>query len=336
MIHADHFIVPEISPSQEFSLGKHVKFVEQFVEAAEMGIKTRPVILGPVSFLLLSKPTKDNPDFHPITLLEKLLPVYASLLRRLSDAGAEWVQFDEPCLALDQPPAMRGSFQTAYSSLGMVSPKLKLLIATYFDSVEPNLDFLNGLPIAALHVDVVRAPQQLEAVMEHLGSDRILSIGIVDGRNVWKSDLAASLELARRAVDRLGADRLWIAPSCSLLHSPHSLATEKHMTPEILNWLAFSVQKLDEVATIAHVLNGVSTSAVAKKLADNASAIQARRTSPLIHNAKIQERINSLQPAMFRRVSPYSVRQPVQAAKYASSGFLHRISSGVYLFSLVD
>lgn len=204
------------------------------MEAKALDIKTRPVVLGPLSFLLLGKVTKDAPEgFKPLDLLEKLLPVYEQLLARLEKEGAEWVQLDEPVLVLDQPAALKDAYKKAYETLTKAAPGLKLLVSTYFGRLGDNLDILVNLPVAAVHLDLVRAPEELERVLAKLPATVSLSLGVINGRNIWKGDLSKAVATVKQAVEKLGKDRVLVAPSCSLLHTPHSLEAEKKMNPEI-------------------------------------------------------------------------------------------------------
>src|SRR5213593_3193453 len=235
-----HYLVPEFEPGQAFRLSSS-KPVDEFQEAKALGIHTKPVLIGPVTFLLLGKARTAR--FDRLTLLDALLPVYAEVLSRLAAAGATWVQLDEPCLALDRTPAERAAFVRAYRFLAERVPKLKILVATYFAGLDDNLSTAVELPVAGLHVDVVRAPQQLDPLLKAWPKGRVLSLGVIDGRNIWRADLASALGLLERARERIGADDLWVAPSCSLLHVPVDLDLERRLDPELKSWLAFAKQK---------------------------------------------------------------------------------------------
>ena len=222
-----HYLVPELGPDTEFTL-RSTKPVDEFGEALALGILTRPVLLGPVTYLLLSKSTV--PGFSPLELLPALLPVYARVLDDLAAAGARWIQLDEPVLGTDLDDGVRTAVDFAYAEL--TRRTVKILLATYFSGLGPNLELATGLPVAGLHVDLVRHPGQLEVLLDHLDADTVLSAGVVDGRNVWRNDLRATLGLLEAAQDRLG-DRLWVGPSCSLQHVPHDLAAETTLPADL-------------------------------------------------------------------------------------------------------
>jgi 5-methyltetrahydropteroyltriglutamate--homocysteine methyltransferase len=214
-----HYIVPEIGKNLVFRFAS-TKVIDEFVEAKEAGIHTRPVLLGPVSYLLLSKAS--SPDFAPLDALPGLVSVYAEILQRLAAAGANWVQMDEPCLVLDLNETARNAYANAYSQLSQVAD-IRLIVATYFGSLGENLSLAAHLPVAGLHIDLVRAPQQLENILTVLPAEKILSVGVINGRNVWRCDLDAAFAQIQRAVSVLGTERIQIAPSCSLMFSPHDL-----------------------------------------------------------------------------------------------------------------
>ena len=301
-----HYIVPEFTNGQTFRLSS-LKPVEAFLEAKAQGIHTRPVLLGPVSWLSLGK-AKDA-GLDPLAFLPAILPIYAEILTRLAAAGADWVQIDEPVLVTDLTPAQARAFRSAYDALAAAGPQL--MLASYFGALDDNLDLALSLPVAGLHLDLVRAPEQVGALLTK-GSSKVLSLGLVDGRNVWRADLARALELAQTAVQTFGADRIQIAPSCSLLHVPVDLAAETELDAELTSWLAFAVQKLAEVATLTATLNGVDTRA---DLAANAAALAARRASPRIHNPQVKARSAAVTPADLRRASGFAARRQAQAAR---------------------
>ncbi len=303
-----HYIVPELHAQQRFELASS-KAVDEFREAKAQGLHTRPVLIGPLTWLALGK--SKEPGFEPLTLLPRLLPVYAELLERLAAAGADWVQIDEPVLALDLTAAQRDAYTRAYAALADAGPKL--MLATYFEGLRDNTELAASLPVAGLHVDLVRAPDQLEPVQAALRPDSVLSLGVVDGRNVWRTDLDAALAPVERAVARLGAERIEVAPSCSLLHSPVDLDLETDLDPELKSWMAFAKQKLGEVATLAQAA-GEGREAVAEALAASRDAVASRRRSPRIHNAAVAERLAAVGPADARRASPYDERRAAQRA----------------------
>jgi len=303
-----HYIVPEFAPGQQFRLASNQP-IDAFLEGRTLNIHTRPVLLGPVSFLLLGKPTV--PDFAPLTLLDNLLPVYAEVLRRLAAAGADWVQIDEPCLVLDLEPEAGQAFMTAYEQLADAAPDLRILLATYFGALRDNLPTALQLPVAALHLDLVRAPEQLPEVLENLPQYMSLSSGVVDGRNIWKTDLRRALELIQPAVETLGTERVLIGPSCSLLHVPYDLGLESRMEAEIRDWLAFAKQKLREIVILTRAINE-GTHAVADELAANQAAMERRRASSRIHNPEVAARTAAIDVTMRNRLHSFSRRQSIQ------------------------
>jgi 5-methyltetrahydropteroyltriglutamate--homocysteine methyltransferase len=306
-----HYIVPEFAAGQAFALAS-TKPIDEFNEAKALGIRTRPVLVGPVSFLLLGK-TRD-PGLRPVRLLESLLPVYEEVLRRLAAAGAEWVQIDEPCLVLDLDDESRRAFATAYARLRRAAGGLKLLVATYFGALGDNLATAAALPVDALHVDLVRAPEQLDAVLTALPASMSLSAGVVDGRNVWLNDLERSLGILERAAAALGPDRVIVAPSCSLLHAPIDVRLEKAIDREVLDWLAFAAQKLNELSVLARGL-GRGRAAVAAELAACRKRVEARRTSRRVHRPAVAARLAALRPQDAQRRSPYAQRRLIQREK---------------------
>ncbi|KAK3835477.1 MAG: 5-methyltetrahydropteroyltriglutamate-homocysteine S-methyltransferase [Linnemannia gamsii] len=309
-----HYIVPEFETNQTFHLGAHVKTVQEFNEAKALGIQTRPVVLGPLSFLLLGKAAKNSAGLDLLTLLPKLLPVYEELFAQLAAAGADWIQVDEPCLALDVSAAVIAHYHAVYTRLTAAAPKLKFLIATYFGRIGNNVSFIKDSGVAGLHIDLVRAPEQLEHIIANIGQTQVLSLGLVDGRNIWKTNLAAALKLAEAAVAALGSDRVFVAPSCSLLHAPVTLRFEKRLADkhrELFDWLAYSEEKCKEVHVIAHALNHGANS-VKADLDDNARSIEARRVSPHTTNAAVRQRLEAIVPDQLRRRNVFPTRQAEQ------------------------
>ncbi|MCX4150975.1 MULTISPECIES: 5-methyltetrahydropteroyltriglutamate--homocysteine S-methyltransferase [Paraburkholderia] len=301
-----HYIVPEFSAATEFSLDAS-RLVDQLAQARALGVKAKPVIIGPVTYLWLGK-AKDDSD--KLALLPRLLPVYAALLEQLAAQGVEWVQIDEPALVTELEPAWQHAFVTAYDALK--TTRVKLLLATYFGELRDNLAFACGLPVQGLHVDAVNGRGEVEQVVARMPADKILSLGVINGRNIWKTDLSAVLEWLTPIHQTLQA-RLWIAPSCSLLHVPVDLNSEQKLDHEIRSWLAFALQKLDELKVIAKALNDGRES-VQAALAENQAAIQSRRTSPRVHNPAVKAAIAKIDAALGRRASAYPQRAARQAA----------------------
>ncbi|RDL38008.1 putative 5-methyltetrahydropteroyltriglutamate--homocysteine methyltransferase [Venustampulla echinocandica] len=301
-----HYVKPTLQDGQTFKLNPNSKAVNEFVEAKEAGIVTRPVLVGPVSFLALGKPDRDQ-TVDPIDLLEKLLPVYEELLIKLKEAGAETVQIDEPTLVFDLSPKVKAAFKPTYEKLASLGDKIpKIVLATYFGDIVHNLDAL-PTDIYAVHVDLVRAPEQLEDVIGALGPKTILSAGVVDGRNIWKTNLKRAIETVETAVQKLGKDRVIVATSSSLLHTPHTLASEKKLDAEIADWFSFAVEKASEVAVISKAVTE-GPAAVRAELEANAKSIQARASSKRTNDPKVKERQASITPDFYNRKSEFPVR----------------------------
>ncbi|MDR3532981.1 MAG: 5-methyltetrahydropteroyltriglutamate--homocysteine S-methyltransferase, partial [Rhodopila sp.] len=304
-----HYLVPRLSAGQRFTLTSN-RPLAQFREAMALNMRTRPVLLGPVSFLLLSK-TTDGSD--PLDLLEALLPVYAQILSELAEGGAAWVQMDEPVLALDLTDKAKQAFGRAYRTLA-ATPKPDILLASYFGPLGDNLATAADLPVAGLHVDLVRGAAELDAVLEAVPAERWLSLGVVDGRNVWRTDLRAALGTLRRVASVRGTRRLMVAPSCSLLHVPVDVVQETGLDPEVKGWLAFATQKLEEVALLARGLDQ-GEAAIAAQLAASDAAVRSRQASPRVHRPEVSDRLAGVTPAMQQRASAYARRREAQQAK---------------------
>ncbi len=315
-----HYIVPEFQGDTHFTLSSSKPF-DEFAQALALGIKTKPVLTGPVTYLTLGKVT-DATDganaFNRFDLLERLLPVYVQTLKKLADLGAEWVQLDEPVCALDLSPAQRTALTTTYATLAAAEPRLKLIVASYFGGLRDNLLLFLGLPVAALHLDVTRSGREVDTVLREFPARKILSLGVVDGRNIWRHDYAATLPVLEKAVSLLGADRVWIAPSCSLLHSPVTLRFETKLDPEIRNWLAFAEEKLAEVVALRDLVTGRAGTEV---LALNQVAIASRRTSRRIHRPEVKARVAAVRPADLDRISVFPARQQRQHARLGLPAF---------------
>ena len=297
-----HFIVPEIEPETRLQLG-HIKPLQDYLEAKAQGFETRPVILGPVTWLSLAKEYGSD----PFDLLEEVLALYATVLARLEEAGAEWVQIDEPILVTDLTDRQRRALTRAYAKLGRAGPKI--MLATYFGGLENNLSLAASLPVAGQHIDLARAPEQLDAVVKAVPQNRLLSLGVVDGRNIWRADLAALLD----RLEPLAAQRdLVLAPSCSLLHVPVDLQLESKLDDELKQWLAFAVQKIEELDLLRRALaNGRKS--VAAELAASARATEARKTAARIHDRTVSERIAALTPDMRERRAGHTERAKTQS-----------------------
>ena len=304
-----HYLVPEFSLDQRFELSWNELF-DEVAEALALGHKVKPVIIGPLTYLWLGK-AKGN-EFDKLDLLENLLPVYADILSRLAEQGVEWVQIDEPILSLDLPQDWKNAFERAYHIL-QYSP-LKKLVATYFSGLEDNLGLAVSLPVEGLHVDLVRAPDQLHAILDRLPTYKVLSLGLVNGRNVWRCDLENALAQLQLAEERFG-DNLWVAGSCSLLHSPVDLDRETKLDPELKSWLAFAKQKCSEIAVLRDALNIPQDARVQQALAQSRAVQTSRASSPRIHKPAVQARIAAITEADSQRQSPFATRIELQRAR---------------------
>ena len=312
-----HYMVPQFSSDQQFTLSSS-KPVDEFLEAKALGIHTRPVILGPVTLLKLGKSQEEG--FNPLALLPRLLPVYEELLRRLRQAGADWVQVDEPVLALDLIPNEREALRFACDRLVKAAPDLKIMLATYFGALGDNLDTALSLPVAGLHVDLVRAPEQLEAVGRLARKDLVLSLGLIDGRNVWRADLAAILDRIKPVVAGWPLERIEVAPSCSLLHVPIDLDLETALDVDVKSWLAFAAQKQDELATLARAL-AEGRSAVLARLKAASEAAAARVASLKVHDPLVEGRVAGINEAMKTRASDFAARSRIQHERLGLPAF---------------
>ena len=309
-----HYVKPTFQDGQEFTLAENPKPVAEFLEAKEAGIVTRPVLIGPVTFLALGKADRDQ-TVVPISLLSKLLPVYEQLLAKLKEAGAESVQIDEPFLVFDLAPKVKNAFKPAYDKLSSLSNIPEITIATYFGDIVHNADVLDSFKnLNALHVDAVRNPEQVEKVIEALGPQQKLSIGVVDGRNIWKNNFKQAIEKVETAIQKLGKDRVIVASSSSLLHTPHTLASEKKLDEEVRDWFSFAVEKTAELAIIAKAVTAGPASVQAEVEA-NAKSMQARATSKRTNDPQVKERQAKVTEEMHNRKSPFPSRISQQQQK---------------------
>lgn len=308
-----HFIVPEFTAATEFRLDAS-RLLAQLAEARAQGVKAKPVIIGPVTYLALGK-AKDDSD--KLALLARLLPVYAELLSTLAAQGVEWVQIDEPVLVTELTPAWQQALRQSCATLSKGAAKL--LLATYFGQLQENLPLACSLPVQGLHLDAINAQGEVDALIAQLPSSRVLSLGVINGRNIWKSDLNAVLNWLEPVAKQLG-DRLWIAPSCSLLHVPVDLASEQKLDADVKSWLAFALQKLDELRVLAVALNH-GRAAVKVELDANQAAINARRHSPRVNKPAVKAAIAKLDAALGKRKSAYTLRAPKQAARLQLPAF---------------
>jgi len=309
-----HYIVPEFTKNQKFELFS-TKIIAEFIESKKLGITTKPVLIGPVSYLLLGK--EKEAGFHRIDLVEKLLPVYFEILSALQTEGAEWIQLDEPFLALNLTDKERNAITYVYNEINKKFPSLKIILTNYFDCFGENLETALALPVHTLHLDLVRCPSQLDDILESgkLGANVNLSLGVVDGRNIWKNDFKKSLALIQKATDALGKDRILIAPSCSLIHSPCDLDLETNddtLTPEIKQWLAFAKQKIEEIRLLKSFASKEQDVETSLHFIENVVANENRKTSTLIHNEAVKNRVANITKNDDQRQNTFAIRRKKQ------------------------
>lgn len=304
-----HYLVPEFTRFQTFKLNAE-KILSQFLEAKSEQILTKPVLIGPVSFLLLGKEKESS--FHRLDLIERLLPAYLEVISRLVVEGVEWIQFDEPFLAMDIDYKTKESIRQVYHIIRREFPNLKIMVATYFEGLQDNVLAAVNLPICALHIDLVRGVEQLDEVLAKSPKDLSISLGVIDGRNIWKNDYEKSALTIEKAIKKKGLDRVMIAPSCSLIHSPVDLDNEKTLNPEIKNWMAFAKQKLQEIDDLYKIV--IENDYNIKN--ENQKAINSRISSTLIHNPAVKKRVSEQKDTDLQRNSPFAIRQQIQKSKF--------------------
>ncbi|MBI1301309.1 MAG: 5-methyltetrahydropteroyltriglutamate--homocysteine S-methyltransferase [Alphaproteobacteria bacterium] len=314
-----HYIVPEFEEGMSPKLCS-TKVFDQYKEAKDLGIETRPVLIGPATYVFLGKPQYDG--FDHVEMVKTLLPVYNEILQKLADMGVAWVQIDEPVFCLDLCKIGQSVVKTAYE--GLKKPgQMKILVTSYFDTLRGNADLFYGLPVDALHIDLCRGPNQantaannatrtLDEALAKIG-DKTLSIGIVDGRNIWKNDLSTSLTMIEKAVQKLGTDKVFVAGSCSLLHTPVDLDSETELDEQFKSWMAYATQKVAEIASLAKGANE-GRDAIAAEIKESDNVQQDRKTSTRIHNEAVKARVKAITPDMKKRKSPFAARQKVQHA----------------------
>lgn len=306
-----HYIVPEFVKNQEFKL-TYNKAAQEFKEALELGIKTKPVLVGPVTYLLIGK--EKEAGFNRIELLDRLLPAYIEILKELESLGAEFVQIDEPSLCTDLTPQVEEAYRKAYAAIAKATG-LKIILTTYFGGLADNAALAAELKPAVLHIDLVRAPESLDGVIDVLPAGTALSLGVVDGRNIWKNDFRKSLEIIEDAKSKLCQERIIVATSCSLLHSPFDLENEhngKSLPAQVKRWLSFARQKVAEVVTLADLAGGAPSECSKEALKCNTADIEDRRTSPLTNNDEVKMRMAAVTPDFAKRKSPFAERIAAQ------------------------
>jgi 5-methyltetrahydropteroyltriglutamate--homocysteine methyltransferase len=308
-----HYVKPTFQDGQVFKLAETPKVVADFNEAKAAGIITRPVVVGPVTFLHLGKADRGQ-SVDPIDLLNSLLPIYEQLLTQLKEAGAETVQIDEPILVFDLPEKSKAAFKPAYEKFASLGSKIpNLVFSTYFGDIVHNLDLLPQ-SVYGVHIDLVRNPEQLDTVIGALGPKTVLSAGIVDGRNIWKTNFKRAIETVEAAIQKLGKDRVIVATSSSLIHTPHTLASEKKLDPEVADWFSFASEKAVEIALIAKAVTE-GPAAVREQLEANAKSMQARATSKRTNDPKVKERQSKVTEQDYKRKSEFPTRISQQQDK---------------------
>lgn len=316
-----HYIVPEFVKNQEFKLTSE-KFLNEYNEAKSFGIETKPVLIGPISYLLLGKEKESG--FNRIDLIDKLVPVYEEILGKLAAAGAKYVQIDEPFLALDIDDATRALYTSVFTKLAAAAKDIKIIVTTYFEALRDNEETALNLPVYAVHVDLVRGENQLDTILAKVPASLTLSLGVVEGRNIWKNDYEKSLAQIKKAVDALGKDRVLVGPSSSLLHVPFDLDNEDNeesLPKEVKNWLAFAKQKLAEVKDLAILAEGEVDAKTAERFEANKVAAEDRRTSSLIHKPEVKERTANITDDDAKRTSTFLARKEAQQAKFNLPAF---------------
>ena len=309
-----HYIVPEFTKNQKFALFSE-KIINEFKEANDLGIATKPVLIGPISYLLLGKEKEEG--FDRIDLIDKLLPVYFEIFEKLQAQNVEYIQLDEPFLALNLTDKERKTFTEVYNEINIRFPRIKIILANYFDCFGENLETVLALPVHTLHLDLVRCPAQLDDILEsaQLAPSVSLSLGVVDGRNIWKNDFKHSLALIQKATAALGENRILVAPSCSLIHSPCDLDLETNeatLTPEIKQWLAFAKQKINEIVLLKQFASNEVDTKTSADFEENTVANENRKTSKLIHNNEVKNRVAGITSADDQRKSTFATRRKSQ------------------------
>ncbi len=296
-----HYIVPEFSSDQTFKLSSE-KIFDEVKEATGEGFNVKPVLVGPLSYIFLGKETEEG--FNRFEHLDSILAIYEKILSQLSNI-CEWIQLDEPILVLDLDAKIKEYFKGTYERLTKAAGEMKILLATYFGGLGSNEDLAISLPVSAIHLDLVRAPNQLDSVLENIDSEKVLSLGIVNGRNIWKTNFDTAVSTVRKATEAIGNERVMLAPSCSLLHVPVDLDEETTLPDEIKNWMAFAKQKCRELEIICDAATGKN---VSNELKRNKEALQSRKESPLVTNKNVQDKLKSISEEMLERNSSFDSR----------------------------
>ncbi len=307
-----HYIVPEFTKDQQFRLFS-TKAIDEFYEAKQLGIITKPVLLGPVSYLLLGK--EKEAGFDRIDLIKNLLPVYLEMLNKLEKLNVQWIQFDEPFLVMDLTEKEKKAFTYAYHEIRKEFPSLKTILATYFDGLRDNVSLATSSRVCSLHLDLVRCPEQLNEVLSIIPDKMSLSLGVVDGRNIWKNNFDTSIAIIQKVQKKIDTNRIMIAPSCSLIHTPCDLDLETNdvvLLPEIKNWMAFAKQKISEVVYLKQLVTVDTKNLASHKLEENRKVIESRKVSKRIHNPEVKKRMAALTEKDATRNNNFLVRQGKQ------------------------
>ncbi|MBE8182239.1 MAG: 5-methyltetrahydropteroyltriglutamate--homocysteine S-methyltransferase, partial [Candidatus Portiera sp.] len=302
-----HYLVPEFSQNQQFTLGDYCPVLNHIDEAQQHGHQVKASIVGPLSFLWLGKCA--DTEFDKLSLLSDLCNAYSQVLGQMKSKGVEWVQIDEPVLALDLPQEWRDAYATAYNLISKDSPKI--ILSTYFGDLAENFSAIANLPVAGLHLDTTRAKNWQESAKQW-DKSKVLSLGVINGRDVWQSDLQAKQQLLEKVQKEIAPAELWVGSSCSLLHTPVDLDSETKLDDELKQWLAFAKQKCREVAVLGKALNGNINDSEQQEIDANAKAAQARKTSTRIHKEEVAKRVSSITPQMMERDSAFPQRSAAQ------------------------
>jgi 5-methyltetrahydropteroyltriglutamate--homocysteine methyltransferase len=302
-----HYIVAEFKKDQQFKISS-TKIFDEYLEAKNLGIETRPVVIGPVSFLLLGKSVDGS---NKLDLLDNLLIAYQELFKKLAEIGVKDIQIDEPYLVTDLSAESTKAYIAAYSKIKEFAGSIKLHLTTYFDSLAENTELAFSLGTSSIHIDLVRAEDQLDSALNAVKSDQILSLGVIDGRNIWINNFENSIYVIKKAVAKIGLNRVIVAPSCSLIHTPVDLVNETDLDSELKSWLSFATQKLDEIVVIAKAVAG-QESEVKTELETNKAAIQNRKTSTRIHDEAVKKRVSSISENLINRKSNFATRKKAQ------------------------
>ncbi len=295
-----HYLVPEFNADTEFNLNSERLFA-QIKQAKNLDHNIKPVLIGPITYLWLGK-SKDGSN--KLDLLEDIIKTYAQLLNQLKAEGIEWVQIDEPILVTELPDEYINAFKKAYQILHCEAPKI--LLTTYFGELKENLEFTCDLPVSGIHIDTINAAHEVDDIIQRLDKTKVLSLGVINGRNIWKTDLNKLLAWLKPINEQLD-NRLWIAPSCSLLHVPVDLTSEKNLDSDLKSWLAFAIQKIEEITLIATALERNDASVI-KALEKNQADLTTKNNSQRVHNNAVKARVKSINKTLSLRLSPFKKR----------------------------